>query len=99
VNDKIVTLHPDPNKSGVNIDRAKYEFVREAIISVLGEKPELTFSQLVAEVERQLEGRFEGSIGWYITTVKLDLEARGTIERVGGGSPQRIRLTGPRRLE
>jgi hypothetical protein len=32
-----------------------------------------------------------GSIGWYTTCVKLDLEARGVIERIQGVSPQRLR--------
>ncbi len=32
-----------------------------------------------------------GSIGWYTTTVKLDLEARGLIERIEGSKPQRLR--------
>lgn len=27
---------------------------------------------------------------WYITTVKLDLEARGHIQRLKGGLPQRL---------
>jgi hypothetical protein len=39
-------------------------------------------------VSQTLEGKFEGSIGWYYTTVKLDLEARGVIrcERKSGQS-------------
>ena len=31
------------------------------------------------------------SVGWYATTVKLDLEARGLIERVPDARPQRLR--------
>ena len=57
---------------------------------MLQEKGEMTFYGLNDEVGRQLEGNFEGSIGWYVTTVKLDLEARGVIERFGKG-PQRLR--------
>ena len=34
----------------------------------------------------------EGSISWYVTTVKLDLEARGLIERVPRSRPQRLRM-------
>jgi hypothetical protein len=29
-----------------------------------------------------------GSVSWYTTTVKLDLEARGGIARVKGAKPQ-----------
>lgn len=88
-----MTLHPDKDKRGVNISRAKYELVRETIVSVLSERSELTFTELKDAVKARLKGQFEGSIAWYYTTVKLDLEARGVLERAGQGSPQRIRLT------
>jgi hypothetical protein len=32
-----------------------------------------------------------GSIPWYTTTIKLDLETRGEIERIPGSKPQRLR--------
>jgi len=44
------------------------------------------------DVNDYLRERFEGSVSWYFTTVKLDLEARGILERVPGERPQRIRL-------
>ncbi|MGB3715620.1 MAG: hypothetical protein WA996_14405 [Candidatus Promineifilaceae bacterium] len=87
-----MTLHPE-GKAGVNISKSKYDGVRHAIIESLDEHGELTFSQLGDVVRPKIEGDFEGSVGWYYTTVKLDLEARGEIERTGPGSPQRIRLT------
>jgi hypothetical protein len=90
--DKIITLHPEEGKSGVNISRAKYDLMRETIIGALSEHHEMTFSELGAEVASRLDGRFDGSISWYYTSVKLDLEARGIVKRVGKGSPQRIRL-------
>ena len=91
---KIMTKHPD-GLQGVNIDQAKYEQVRQAIVESLSESDPLTFKQLTQAVEQKLEGRFDGSIGWYCTTVKLDLEARGVIEctrRAKGG--QKICLFG-----
>ncbi len=95
--DKILTLHPDPNKRGVNIDPSKYRLMRETIESVLAAAGELSFVELLLAVETQLLPVFEGSVGWYFTTVKLDLEARGVIERVPGAKPQRLRLkTEPR---
>ena len=47
---------------------------------------------LTASIGQQLDGNFDGSIGWYVTTVKLDLEARGVIERVPNVTPQQLRL-------
>ena len=68
-------------KQGVNIDKAKYDTMRNAIVETLGGQPELTFTELNNAVGAKLEGNFDGSIGWYYTTVKLDLEARSVIER------------------
>ena len=91
--EKIQTLHPE-GKAGVNIDRAKYETVKAAIAGVLRAGGDVTFADLTRQVENKLAGNFDGSAPWYVTTVKLDLEARGVIERVSKSSPQRIRLAG-----
>jgi hypothetical protein len=40
---------------------------------------------------RNLKSKFGGNIGWYGETIKLDMEARGYIERCGT-NPQRYRL-------
>jgi hypothetical protein len=90
--EKIQTRNPLPGKKGVNISRDKYDTIRSAIYDILDEKEEMTFMGLADAVEERLRGRFEGSVGWYYTTVKLDLEARGEIVRVPGSRPQRIRL-------
>jgi hypothetical protein len=42
-------------------------------------------------ITRKLQSKFEGSMKWYAETVKLDLEARGEIERVPGKKNQRYR--------
>jgi len=90
--EKILTLHPDPAKAGLNIRKEKYEVIRDAILTILKSKGETLFRDLTGEVEKIVESGFEGSISWYVTTVKLDLEARGVIERVHGMSPQRLRI-------
>ena len=90
--EKIMTLHPQQGKQGVNIDKARYDQVRVAILDVLRNAGEVTFTRLVEAVNEMLAGRFDGSISWYVTTVKLDMEARGEIERILGSSPQRLRL-------
>ncbi len=88
--EKLLTLHPDPNKKGVNIDRNKYEQVRAAILAELDARREIPFADLPDAVGRRLPD-FEGSIGWYTTTVKLDLEARKLIERTPDKKPQHLR--------
>jgi hypothetical protein len=87
----IRTLHPE-KKQGVNISREKYEIIRSAILCVLEEQKEITFMNLSRAVEKQVNGNFEGSVMWYVTTVKLDLEARGKIKRVQNSRPQLVRL-------
>ena len=89
--DKILTQHPE-GKQGVNISRAKYEMVRLAILDAIRSQGVITFEGLVSLVEFSLRNRFEGSVPWYVTTVKLDMEARGEIERLSGDGEQKIRL-------
>jgi hypothetical protein len=89
--DMIRTLHPE-KKQGVNISKAKYEIIREAILSALHTQKEMTFMNLSRAVEKEVNGNFEGSVTWYVTTVKLDLEARGIVKRVPNSRPQLVRL-------
>ena len=84
-----MTLHP-AGKTGVNIDRQKYDVVREAILEAVRTNGTITFGDLAAEVRSKLEATFAGSISWYVTTVKLDLEARGEIVRVPKSKPQQL---------
>ncbi len=87
--EKILTRHP-LGKSGKNIDKQKYETLKKAIISALRNK-ELTHTELFDQLNKNLKGKFSGNIGWYGETVKLDLEARKTIERTSS-KPQKYRL-------
>ena len=91
VEEKILTKHPDPAKQGVRISQAKYDVIRGTILDVLRENDEVTFTELVNAVNQRLEGEFDGSISWYVTTIKLDLEAREVIQRVPKSKPQRLR--------
>jgi hypothetical protein len=90
--DRILTRHPQ-GKAGVNIERHKYEQVKDAIETALSANGELTFAELNREAEKLLKGSFEGKITWYVVTVKLDLEARGRVERLHNSKSQRLRLT------
>lgn len=90
--DRILTLHPDPQKQGVRISKVKYEVMRGAILDVLREAGPQTFEGLNAAVQARLADSFDGSISWYLTTVKLDLEARGEVEREPQSRPQKVQL-------
>ena len=75
----------------MNISKAKYKVIRESIVETLKSK-ELTFASLSKAVEKNLKDGFEGSISWYVEVIKLDLEARNTIERIPKTKPQLYRL-------
>ena len=89
--EKIRTLHPE-KKQGVNISREKYDIIRNAILCVMKSQKEMTFMNLSRAVEKEVNGNFEGSVTWYVTAVKLDMEARGEIKRVRHSRPQLVKL-------
>jgi hypothetical protein len=89
--ERIETHHPE-GKAGVRILRRKYETVREAILDILRRHREPTFVEFNRLVAKELVDSFNGSPGWYFVTVKLDLEARGEIERVPNSKPQCLRI-------
>ncbi len=92
--ERVLCRTPAPGKKPTRILRWKYEVVRRAILASLPEsEPGLPFKDLSRFVGRQLSQQEQdelGSIGWYTTTVKLDMETRGEIKRIGKSSPQRL---------
>lgn len=87
--EKILTKHPQ-GKTGRNISRKTYDIVKTALLAALGKK-ELTHTELFEQLNKKLKGKFEGNVGWYGETVKLDLEARKIIERTNS-KPQRYKV-------
>ena len=92
----ILTRHPQ-GKTGRKISREKYDQVRSVILELLADG-EPTHAELMNGLAARLRKGFEGNPHWYGETVKLDLEARRTIERTDT-RPQRYRRakSGPRR--
>ena len=92
--DKVVCKTPTPDKTSKSIDKWKYDVVRRAILNILKSQPEgVLFSDLPALVDQNLseyEKQNLGSVNWYTTTVKLDLEVRGEIRRLEKVTPQRL---------
>lgn len=92
--ERILTLHPEKGKAGVRIDKRKYDAMAKALLKVIPKRePGVLFGELKDRVRPHLPKSVftEGvSVAWYVVTVKLDLEARGSIVRVGGRGPQRV---------
>ncbi len=88
----IQTLHPDKTKTNKRISLDKYTFIKNTLLAIL-KKQELTHTELMETLYQQVKDRFEGGVQWYGETVKLDLEARGLIERTGT-RPEKYRQKG-----
>lgn len=89
--DKILTLHP-AGKTGVNILRRRYETIRSFILETVAQHGEISYQDLNDLAEEHLSATFDGKVNWYVVTVKLDLEARGELERVPKTSPHQVRI-------
>jgi hypothetical protein len=89
--EKIFTLHPE-GKMGVNILKRRYDLIKDFIIHTIGQHGEISFKDLTNLAVESLTETFDGKVNWYLVTVKLDLEARGIIERTQGPGPQKLRL-------
>ncbi len=91
--ERILTLHP-AGKKGVNILRSKYDFIKDFILHTIQERGRISFEELSDLAVEQLSDSFDGKVLWYVVTIKLDLEARGLIERIPKTSPHELRLKG-----
>lgn len=84
--------HPGTSAS---ISQERYDLISAAILAVVPKGNEsVEFKRLAGLVKDRLSAKERdavGSVNWYVTTVKLDLEARKRIERVPGSNPQRLR--------
>lgn len=86
-----MTLHPQ-GKKGVNILKRRYDIIKEFIIKTLKDRNEITYQELNKIAVSALKDSFDGKVGWYVVSVKLDLEARKLIERIPNTSPHQLKL-------
>ena len=89
-------LHPDPDKQGTRVTKATYDVYKEALLKVIPGTPEgIEFMSLSKAVKPHVPSEVleTTSAGWWTTVLKLDLEARGLIERVNIKGRQRVRKT------
>lgn len=90
-------LHPDPEKQGTRVTKATYEAYRDALLQIIPDTEQgIEYGALSKAVVPYLSPELVESTsqGWWVTSVKLDLEARGLIERIPTKGKQRIRRTG-----
>jgi hypothetical protein len=89
---------PTPGKQPARIDRWKYDLIRNFILEVVpSDEQGVEFRDLSKLAEQQISPSHLGNLGsvsWYTTTVKLDMEVKGEMERVPGSNPQRLRIAG-----
>ena len=91
--DRIQLRNPDPKKKGPRIAKDTYAILRKAALATL---PATGQGLTLAEFRGALEKRLNVAKGWdrtksaswYGMAIKLDLEARGELRRIG--SPQRL---------
>lgn len=89
--EKIMTLHPQ-GKKGVNISKEKYDTIKNFIIDTIKKHGNISYEEVSDMAIKELSPTFDGKVVWYVVTVKLDLEARGIIERIPKTSPHRLRM-------
>ena len=92
--ERILLRNSDRRKKGARIARDQYDIARRAALATLpATGPGMTLTDFRERVARRL-ARAKGwdkdaSASWYSMAIKLDLEARGEITRVGK-APQRL---------
>ncbi len=94
--ERVLALHPE-NKAPTRVRRDAYEAYRKAILRVVPRtKGGVAFGDIADLIDGSLPEAVASSTKalWWVTTVKLDLEARGHLERVDGVKPQHVRRTG-----
>ncbi|MEP7266454.1 MAG: hypothetical protein ABI844_02425 [Saprospiraceae bacterium] len=91
---KIQLKHPE-GKKAINMNKSKYDALKNALLIHLKKKGELTYVELLDAITEEFKKnkiKFEGSIQWHMEWVKLDLEANKIIQRVKNTTPQKYIL-------
>lgn len=92
--ERVLCQTPTPGKQATRIPRWKYDAIRRAIHEAMAASADgMAFKDLPREVARFLsdaEREQIGSVSWYTTVVKLDLEVKGELKREPGARPQRL---------
>ena len=99
--EKIACRTPAEGRDGVTrIPKWKFDLIRGHILALVEGAGEagFPFSDLTSSVGARLregERNTLGSVGWHTTTVKLEMEVAGDLQRLPG-SPQKLVLEPPK---
>jgi hypothetical protein len=88
--ERILTLHPG-GKNGVRILKSRYDLMYDTLLGIFADYPEITYKDLSHISEEKLTGILDGSIPWLMETIKLDMLARGIIEKTSN-NPVKLRI-------
>ena len=92
---RVPVLNPKPGTKPFTISAARYYDLKGAMLRTLGANRDgIAFADLPEACDGSLDSSlWEGSsLGWYVTSVKLDLEARGLIHRTLRRGRQQVHL-------
>lgn len=85
-----------PNAAGVtNVPAWKFAACRDAILAEMRDGRPVRASALARASGRHLPPEAAaalGSLGWHMTTVRLEMEMRGELVRIAGTGPVTLRL-------
>lgn len=92
---KIQLKHPT-GKKAISMDKEKYVVIEKSLLICLKGKAEVTHKEILNTITEDFKKnkiKFDGSIGWHMEWVKLDLEARKKITRIADTTPIKFKLT------
>ncbi len=95
--EQIIQLTHPAGKKAVTMARGKYDAVRKPLLDRLRTNGESTHKEILAAILDDFnknKTKFEGSVEWHMEWVKLDLESRQEIKRLGNRSPMTFVLAG-----
>lgn len=81
---KFQLKHP-AGKKAVRMDKSKYDLLKTSLLNFMKSNSEYSHAEMLKAITDDFKKnkiKFEGSIGWNLEWVKLDMEARKEIKRV-----------------
>ena len=94
MSEKIQLIHP-AGKKAISMEQEKYDLLKKHILKRLSTGIASTQTEILNFIKQEIvkeKIKFQGSLEWHLEWVKLDLEARKEIKRIGDKSPQKYSI-------